>query len=129
MSKLSASSIPLDAVNEQQVDVADHPMIWRWFLEKAKHDAEGFVCLTRGNVPRFLALWGEPQGRWKGKEREWTHAWNVTEEGLSWVILSGPVSTSYRLRFTGNKKIHLANPKVAAGAVGFLQRLLADLTS
>lgn len=119
----------LEETNEHQIDVADHPMVWRWLLETAKHDTEGFVCLTRGNVNAFLALWGEPQGRWKGKDREWTHAWNVTEEGLSWVVLSGPLSTSYRLRFTGSKKIHLTDPRVAAGAVAFLQRLMTQLTT
>jgi hypothetical protein len=119
----------VEDTNEQQIDVADHPMVWRWLTDKAKHDSEGFVCLTRGNVNRFLALWGLPQGRWKGQDREWTHAWNVTEEGLSWVVLSGPQSTSYRLRFVGSKKVHLADPRVASGAVGFLTRLLSHLTT
>lgn len=112
-----------------QIDVSDHPMIWRWMQETAKHDIEGFVCLTRGNVNAFLARWGKPVARWKDKNREWTHAWNVTEEGISWLILSGPQSSAYRLRYTGSKEAYLADPRVADGAVTFLKKLLTQLST
>lgn len=123
------TTIPAQAVaNEQHVDVSDHPMIWRWFMETAKHDPEGFVCLSRGNVPALLALWGTPQGKRAGNGKEWTHVWNVAEDGLNWVVMSGPVETRYVLRCSGSRDALLNDPRVAAGAVAFLQRLLAHLT-
>lgn len=121
----TATSLP--AGHDQPVDVSDHPMVWRWFRETARHDPEGFACLARGNVPALLALWGAPQAKRRAKGREWTHAWQVAEEGLNWLVMSGPVETRYVLRCTGDRDAMINDPRVAAGAVAFLQRLLTHL--
>jgi hypothetical protein len=112
----------------QELDIIDHSVVSRWLLETAKHDPEGFVCLTRGNRAAFLALWGAPSITLKATpEAPWTEGWAVTENGLAWLVLTGPTSTCYRLRFTGDKATFLHDPRVNAGAVSFLKQLLAQL--
>lgn len=110
---------------ENQVDLADLPAVWRWLKELAKRDPVGFLYLTRGNIRPFALLWGK--AHWQPKDHpDWTHGWSFSDEGLNWIILSGPRGTSYRLRPSGDDFI--TDPKVTRGAVAFLERLLTQLT-
>lgn len=116
------------AVAPQELDIIEHPVVARWLVETAKHDPEGFVCLTRGNQDAFLRQWGPPAARFKPTaDAPWTAAWAVTENGLAWWVMTSPTSACYRLRFSGSKEGQLNDPRVSTGAVAFLKQQLALL--
>jgi len=115
----------MNAPADTQLDIADHPAIWRWLKEKARRDPEAFLYLTRGNVRSFTAFYGRAHWRIKG-DPTWTHGWSFSEEGLNWIVLSGPTSTGYRLRPSGDD--FLTDTRVGLGGVAFLDRLLTRLT-
>jgi hypothetical protein len=111
---------------DTQLDVADHPLIWRWLKETSRSDPEGFLRLSRGNVQALTRLLGK--AGWRIADHpDWTHGWTVVEEGLTWAVLSGPHSTCYRLRVPGEAEAYRQDPRVAVGGVAFLQRLLTRL--
>lgn len=114
--------------SEQQIEVGDHVVAWRWMKEKARNDPDGFLRLAGPNVRRLEKILGKAQWRSSG-ERGWTHAWAVARHGLNWMILSGPESTIYRLRVPSDGEDYLQDRRVGIGAVAMLSELLDALSS
>lgn len=112
---------------EQQIEVGDHLVAWRWLTEKARIDPEGFVRLVGPNRERFTRLWGPAHWTSDGA-RGWTHAWAISRNSLNWMILTGPDSTFYRLRVPSDGEDFLADPRVGVGATATLSELLDLLT-
>jgi hypothetical protein len=115
------------ATSEQQIEVGDHLVAWRWLKEKARIDPEGFLRLVGPNAKRFERLWGAPHWTSDGG-KGWTHAWAISRHNLNWMILSGPDSTIYRLRVPSDGEDFLADPRVGIGATAMLSELLDTLT-
>lgn len=112
------------STSDNQIDLADLPGVWRWLKDLARRDPEGFLFLSRGNVRAFEQHWGPAQ--WQPQPpSDWTAGWSFSEDGLSWIVLSGPRSTSYRIRLSGDDLRN--DPKVTRAAIAFLERLMARL--
>lgn len=112
--------------SEQQVDIADHKVAWRWMKELARRDPEGFARLTGGNRKRLESLYGPPQWTQDGKHG-WTAAWSVHDSGLTWIILTGQDQTIFRLRVPNDVEDYLVEPRVGVGIINYLQTLLRRL--
>ena len=116
-----------EGASEQQIDIGDHPVAWRWMVEKARTDPEGFVRLVGPNYERMERLWGP--AHWKADgARGWTHAWAIGRNSLNWMVLTGPDSTYYRLRVSSDGEDFLADPRVGVGATATLSEFLELLT-
>lgn len=112
---------------DQQVDVADHPVAWRWLLDCARSDPDGFVRLTGGNVKRLTVLLGKAD--WKNPSRKaWSHAWRVQRHGLTWVIYSGRNSTVFKVVVPDDPQGYLSDPRVGMGMSNTLSDILSALT-
>lgn len=113
--------------NEQQIEIGDHMLAWRWMKEKARNDPEGFLRLIGPNKKRFTNLWGKAHWTSDGT-KGWTHAWEIKQNSLSWMILTGPHSTYYRLRVPTDGEDFLKDPRVGVGVIATLSELLEYLT-
>lgn len=112
--------------SDHQIDVADHPTAARWLKETARRNPEGFLRLVGNNQKRLTALYGLP--RWKSDGKHgWHAAWSLTDHGLSWVVLTGPDGTIFRLRVPGDGDDHLNDARVGVGITRYLNTLLHEL--
>lgn len=112
---------------DPQIDIADHPVAARWLKETALRDPEGFLRLVGPNERRLTALYGPPRWRSDGKTG-WKVAWALVDQALSWVVLTGPEGTLFRLRVAGSGEEYLADARVGVGITRFLQSLLDSLS-
>jgi hypothetical protein len=111
---------------DQQVDIGDHPVAWRWMVETARKDPEGFLRLTGPNMTRFRDLYGEPQWTSDGK-RGWKQGWGAHLHGLEWIILAGEKQTIYRIRVPVDGENYLSDQRVGVGITSALGDILRQL--
>lgn len=113
--------------SDQQVDIGDHPVAWRWMIETARKDPEGFLRLTGPNISRFKEMYGDPQWT-NGEKKEWKEGWGVHMHGLEWIILAGEHQTIYRIRVPVDGENYLADHRVGVGITSALGDILLQLT-
>jgi len=109
-------------MNDPHVDVADHPVVWRWLKETARKEPAAFVRLTQDNSEAFTILFGPAKYESKG-EKGWKKGWVFVQFGLSWLITTGQQGTIYRIKTVGDGDEYLKDPKVSTGSIHFFQSL------
>ena len=112
--------------NDNQIDIGDHAVAWRWMVETARKDPEGFLRLTGGNIDRFKTLYGHPH--WTSDGKKWACGWGVHLHGLDWIILAGDTQTIYRIRVPVDGETYLADRRVGTGINMALADILKQLT-
>ena len=112
--------------NDSQIDIGDHAVAWRWMVETARKNPEGFLRLTGGNIHRLKELHGAPH--WTGDGKKWSCGWGVHMHGLDWVILAGDNQTIYRIRVPVDGETYLADRRVGTGITLALADILKQLT-
>lgn len=110
-----------------QIEVADHPLAWRWLRDRAAHDAEGFARFAGDNRRRLERIYGKPTWTNDGS-KGWTSAWAVQKNSLNWVIYTGPGSTMFRVRSPGDPQTFLDDSRVGPGLVNALKEFYDILT-
>lgn len=112
---------------DQQIDIGDHPIAWRWMVETARKDPEGYLRLVGSNLQRFKELYGNPQWNADGS-KGWIQGWAVHLHGLDWIVLGNEQQTIYRIRVPADGDNYLSDPKVGVGITAALGDLLRQLT-
>lgn len=112
--------------NENQIDIGDHTIAWRWMVETARKDPEGYLRLTGGNIGRFRNMYGHPH--WTSDGKKWSCGWGAHMHGLDWIILAGDDQTIYRIRVPVDGENYLADSRVGAGISRGLADILKQLT-
>lgn len=108
---------------DPQIDVADHPNVMLWMKDVAKKDPEGFLRLIGDNSQDFKKLWGKPTWTNDGS-KGWTKGWQVYENNLHWIVLTGPSGSIFRLKVSTRPEDYLNDPKVGVGVIQYLNHLL-----
>lgn len=108
------------------MDIADHKQVWIWLTMLQEKDPEGFVRLTGENLNRLQSIFGK--AKWNvDDEPEWTHAWEITSNGLNFVITTGKKSTIYYVRTPTMGEEYISDPRIAVGIKEFMGHILEKL--
>lgn len=113
--------------HDPHIDIADHPIVWRWIKEMARKDPTSFSMLTRDNTDSFDIIFGPAKYRSNG-EKGWCRGWSFVQYGMAWLVTTGPQGTVYRIKTVGDGEEYLKDPKVSTGAIQFFQSLQQQLT-
>ncbi len=105
----------------QSMDVLDHPVVWRWMVELAKHDPRGFAILTHPTRIALCRLLGTPD-----KKTKEVFMWFVKEAGMTWQISQHPdLGVEFRIVLEPNLPSPLSESIIfGTGMVQYLTLLL-----
>jgi len=107
------------------IDIADHPVVMRWMEETARRTPDAFNRLIGPNERRLETLFGRPAWRGRGMM---TRGWHVHENGLHWVIQTGPGGTLFRWQTRQDPASVLADARIGTGSIVVLGRWMRHLT-
>ena len=109
--------------SERVIDVADHPMAWRWMKELAKRDPYSFARLVENNTQRFQTYFGPPT--WVTPDgHSKMYGWAKRVNGLQWIIVSGDQGTQFRVQTPALREEFIHDKRIGLGLTQALQEWL-----
>lgn len=108
------------------VDIADHPIVWRWMKETARRDPDGFARLVGPNEVRLHRLFGKPTWTADGQEG-WTRGWAIHGNGLPWMVITGEGGTIFRVQTAISTEEFFADRRIGTGITAYLGELMQTL--
>jgi hypothetical protein len=103
------------------MDISEHPVVWRWMMELAKHDQRGFYSLTHPSRVTLCRIFGKPD-----KKNKDVYMWFIKEAGMTWQISHHPeLGLEFRIVLESNLPTPLSESIIfGTGMVQYLTSLL-----